>query len=291
MNESASAAKVMGMKRLIPFALLFAFAAGAAHAQVDYVGSWIGANDLRRQVERSQDNRGLGNRAPSDHARGESADTVPRTTAANTGIYADALRQLRYTPSAAVSAHVNASMADALAGLASSHPSSTMQLLEASFSNHPQFRRLLARQIGNRHDEILNALNAGILQRRFRQRMQSHGYSAENIADVNNAFLIDAWSVVNPGKINQKMAFSALQQELRRTLADARTPPPRLSAETMQENTEALALLTMLVGAARHNAGTRSEQASLQAGVGDIGRRMGIELQQVALTEQGFTAR
>ena len=274
------------MKKAVSAVVLFFSVAGAAHAQVDYVGSWIGANDFRRQIERSQDNRDVGKHPKREEADATSAPVIANADAA----YLDAMRTLRHEPSTAVTRRVNASMADVLAGQPVQRSSSTIQLLEACFSQHPKFRRLLAAQVGGTPDVMLGALNAGVLQRRFRHRLENYGYSADNIADVSNAFLIDAWAVVNGENVDQAMAFRGLQAELRRMLSDGQTPPP-LSAETRQENTEALALLAMLVGAARHNARTPEDQASLRAGVDDIGRRMGIELRQVALTERGFVGR
>lgn len=274
------------MKKAASAAVLLLSIAGAAHAQVDYVGSWIGANDFRRQIERSQDNRDVGK-----HPKREEADAVVTPVAASAEAeYLDAMRELRYEPSATVTRHVNASMASVLVGRPAEQPSSTTQLLEACFLQHPGFRRLLAAQVGGTRDVVFGALNAGVLQHRFRKRLESHGYSANNIADVSNAFLIDAWALVNGRKVDQAVAFRGLRAELRRTLSGGQAPP-QLSAETRQENTEALALLAMLVAAARHNARDPENQASLRAGVDDIGRRMGIELRQVALTEHGFVAR
>ena len=172
-----------------------------------------------------------------------------------------------------------------------SHPSSTLQIFEASFSRSPRFRDLLAGQVGGEYDRILGALDTGVLQSRFRQQQQRHGYAANNMADANIAFRIRASNVVNDGRIDETHAYAALQAQLRQALADGRLVPPDLEDAVKQDNVETLGLMSMLIGAAWHNAANAREKAILQAGVNDIARRMGFDPETVVPKGEGFVQR
>lgn len=250
--------------------------AGTAHAQ-DYLGSSLQAEEFGRQLERSQD----GDAAHADAAHARQA-TVAQ---------ADLHRQLSYAPSAEIARSVNAGLADALVGRGNVHPSSTLQILQASFRRNPRFRDLLAGQVGGEYDRILGALNSGVLQSRFRQQQQRHGFAANNMADANIAFRIRASSVANDGRIDETHAYAALQAQVRQALADGRLVPPNIEDAVKQDNVETLGLMSMLIGAAWHNAGNAREKAILQAGVNDIARRMGFDPETVVPKGEGFVQR
>jgi len=256
--------------------LLAALSAGTAHAQ-DYLGSSLQADEFGRQLERSQE--------------GDAAHTGAAHARRATATQADILRQLSYVPSTEIARSVSAALADALVGRGNAHPSSTLQILEASFSHNPRFRDLLAGQVGGEYDRILGALDSGVLQSRFRLQQERHGYAANNMADANIAFRIRASNVANDGRIDETRAYAALQARLRQALADGRLVPPDLEDAVKQDNVETLGLMSMLIGAAWHNAGNAQERAILQAGVNDIARRMGFDPETVVSKSEGFVQR
>jgi len=255
--------------RALLLAVLFA---GTAHAQ-DYLGSSLQAEEYGRQLERSQ------------------AGDAPRTDTMHAHRARVARADLSYVPSAEIARSVNTALADALVGRGNAHPSGTLQILEASFRRSPRFRDLLAEQVGGEYHRILGALDSGVLQSRFRQQQRRHGYATNNMADANIAFRIRACDVANDGRIDETRAYAALQAQLRQALADGRLAPPHLEDAVKQDNVETLGLMSMLIGAAWHNAGNAQEKAILRAGVDDIAGRMGFDPETVLPKGEGFVQR
>lgn len=246
----------------------------------DYLGAYQDAQQFQRQLQNMQDNARTG--------RGEKPAVAGRTGEGKPAP-ASGLSGFDFAPSPAVTARVNRALADALAGRPSAGQSGAVDAFWQVVGDDPRLRRLLAAQLGGDRARILEVLDTGVLQRRFGERLARHGYSAHNVADVNNAYLIHAWGLVRGPGFDRERVFAAQRERIRQALASG--GGPAMADEHKQDFSETLAVLVMLTGAAWTRAGDEGERAVLQEGLVGIGRVMGIDLRRARLTEQGIVAR
>jgi len=252
-------------------------------------------------LENMQDNAAVGERkaAKVRKARAAEARRAPSAASAHSeqsqarrrgGSVSADLSRFDYTPSAGVSREVNAGFAGVLSGSGqSARAQATARALSATLSRHPRFRSLLAAQLGGRHEMILAGLESGVLQKRFSERLEKFGYSATNAIDVNNAYLLHAWSIVNDAKVDGS-AYAAQRSKSAAALSAGRGTAATSGAEK-QEFSETMGLLLMLSAAAWNRTADPADRAALQAGSADMAQRLGMDLRGATLTRDGITSR
>ncbi|WP_363799527.1 hypothetical protein ABU614_04910 [Lysobacter firmicutimachus] len=241
---------------------------------IDGVGAYT-----HSQIMRHRDDAEPGRREARPRARGQQAPARGGAT----------LDSLDFAPRPAVSAALNAAFADSLTGRRPSLDSEVLRDIDDAFERHPQFRRLLAQQIGgDDRGRVLQALQSGRLQAQFGQRLQAHGYSARNFGDVLNAFMIYGWTLANDGaRSDHDAAFSGLRARLADSLARGQKLTS-MRPQQLQEAAELYGLVATLAGAAWQNARSPAERASVRDGMAAIGRTVGIDFRTVALRDGGF---
>ncbi|HST44670.1 MAG TPA: hypothetical protein VLK29_05530 [Luteimonas sp.] len=252
---------------------------------IDYVGNHISASQFRGQIERGQ----VQSKRPAER-QGAGASPRPGAHAGSRGpdaAHASTMRALAFKPSAAASARIRAAMATALSGSTTPDALPATRLLHATFKAHPRFRSLLAAQLGTEEGRIRERLRAGVLQSAFEQELDRYGYSSTNMGDVNNAYMIHAWGLVNNVRIDRNAVFAGQRAKLQRSIRDGLRAPDIGDVEK-QEYCEVVGMLTMLTGSAWNKA-TPADKPILQAGMRDIARRMGLDLSAVKLTASGFS--
>lgn len=137
-------------------------------------------------------------------------------------------------------------------------------------------------------------LDSGRLQDTFARLLGTAGLSATNLADVLTGYLVISWEVVNGKDSRQHPAgYAAVRDRLQQSLAnDARVA--RMSDADKQQFAETLAVLSILAAATRDGlkqAGQGQELPALQEGVRRAGQNFGIDLRQLAFTDDGFVPR
>lgn len=258
----------------------------------DYTSAWVMGDLMQRRGRDFEDDedskpRSTQRRQPArsdaSHARAE--PRADRTTL---------LREATYAPSPAVESRLDAAFADYLAG--QRPDGGAPALLRALAEDSPPgsaFARLLAARVGTGGDAIRGALGRGELQHDYAGWLASMGYSERNLFDVHTAFLMHTWAIANDGVMtaDSKAAFAAVRDDL--VALQARDDAPRTLSRSdarKQEEAQSFALLTALLVSAWQDA--RGEDRSvLRQGVAALGRRIGIDYRQVALTRNGFETR
>ena len=244
---------------------------------IDGVGAYTHSQIMRHRGE-AEPERG-DRRAP--------LRTTPKPAPARNA--AAQLDSLAFAPQPAVSAALNAAFADSLTGRRPSLDSEVLRDIDGAFERHPQFRALLARQIGgDDREQVLQALQSGRLQAQFGQRLRAHGYSTRNFGDVLNAFMVYGWTLANDGaRSDHQAAFAGLRARLADSLARGQKLTS-MRPQQLQEAAELYGLVATLAGAAWQNARGPAERASLRDGMTAIGRTVGIDFRAVALRDGGF---
>lgn len=278
---------------------LRAIAMGAAlvmHAPMavsqDYLGAYQDAQQFQRQLQNMQDNARAGAKRRSDTPDADGRDAMD-TTAKPAGARENpvgALSALDFQPSAAVTARVNRALADVLTGRDPGGASGAAVVLGAVLRDDHRLRGLLASQLGGERAAIVAALDSGVLQRRYAERLAGRGYSAHNVADVNNAFLIHAWGVLHGPGVDVDGLYAAQRARSRKALAES-GGAPAMSGEAKQDLAETLALLQMLSGAAWSRHPDPADRAVLQEGLAGMARLLGLDLRRARATEEGLAER
>ena len=261
-------------------------------AAQDYLGAYQDAQQLHRQLQNMQDNARAGSRRSAPSTQPGEADAPARADVADVADdpRAKGLSALDFQPSAAVTARVNRALADVLTGRESSGASGAVEVLGAVIREDPRLRELLAAQLGGDRAGIVAALDSGILQRRYAERLAARGYSAHNVADANNAFLIHAWSVLHGPGVNVDRLYSAQRERSRNALAAA-AAPPAMTGEAKQDLAETLGALQMLSGAAWSRHPGDADRAVLQEGLAGVARLLGVDLRRARATADGLAER
>lgn len=244
-------------------AALLAFCANAAPAQT-YVSPWqdvvngqIASMHTLGGLETLRQSADLAD-AAGRRAAGKAAADSPAAARAHTA--------LAFRPSAAVSRRVHA------------------QLLE-SFAAAPPEAAAALRQ----------ALDSGELARAFDDLLRQFGYSSRNLADVMTAYLVLGWEIVNGADASKQTAgIAAVRARLLENLA--RDPQVRrLGDAAKQEAAETMSLGIMFAVAANREFRAQGRDAPLQqlrSGLrSSIRDSFGIDLQRLALTDDGFETR
>jgi hypothetical protein len=258
-------------------------------AAQDYLGAYQDAQQFQRQLQNMQDNARAG--AERNSARRGQREASGEDAAASTSdARAQGLAALDFQPSPAVTARVNRALADVLAGREPGGASGAVEVLGAVVRDDPRLRELLASQLGGDRAAIVAALDTGVLHRRHSERLAARGYSAHNVADVNNAFLIHAWGFLHGPGFDVDGLYAAQRARSRKALA-ATGAPPAMSGEAKQDLAETLALLQMLSGAAWSRHPDPADRAVLQEGLAGVARLLGVDLHAARATAQGLAER
>jgi hypothetical protein len=242
---------------------------------IDGVGAYNAGQNQRRLLQPGSNSPGTPQPQPS---------VGNRSTVALT-------ERLTFKPSPSVSLQVNQTLADLLSGQNTVDQWAAIEDFEPALSSNPNFRSLLAKQLGTNRSEILQALNAGGLQKNFKARLASVGRSADDTADVTHSFLVFSWGIVNDRAFNYPAVLQGMRQKLFTLVSKQQSslPPVRTDAEKQRE-AEMTAVMTELMIAAWRK-GAEADQPTLQAGVATWGKQLGIDYRTVNLTERGFVAR
>lgn len=269
--------------------LAAALALPSAAAAQDYLGAYQDAQQFQRQLQNMQDNAATGNDAEeADDAQAgqpRSQEALP----AQAGHASPGLAALDFQPSPAVTARVNRALAAALIGGDAGGGSGAVEALGQVLRDDPRLRDLLAEQLGRDLGRIVQALDSGVLQRRFAERLEARGYSAHNVADVNNAFLIHAWGLIHGAGFDAPGLYAAQRERSRRSLAAGPTQAP-MADEHKQDLSETLAALVMLSGAAWARNADPGSRAVVQDGMARIARMLGIDLHRARVTANGLAS-
>jgi hypothetical protein len=146
--------------------------------------------------------------------------------------------------------------------------------------------------LGADRTQMSKTLQSGALQRQYGQYLAASGYSAGNVGDVQNAFLVDLWSVANGGAMpDRKLVYGAMRNKLRAAYAGNGPAPPAMDNAQKQETAETVALLGALLNGAWRTADSAADRATLRAGATALGKRVGMDVRALALTERGFVSR
>ena len=277
-------------KALLATALL-AVPMAHAHAQVDgmpYVDA-VGAYTQSQIMRHRGDETGKPDRAKQQR------DTR-KTTALATRPPAPAsyrpLPDLTFARSPRITTTIHAALMDVLSGRDAAARPKTLAMFAPGIASSPAFRDLLARQLGADRTQMSKTLQSGALQRQYGQYLATSGYSAGNVGDVQNAFLVDLWSVANGGAMpDRKRVYSAMRNRLRDAYAGNGPAPPAMDNAQKQETAETVALLGALLNRAWRTADTAADRATLRAGATALGQRVGMDVRALALTERGFVSR
>lgn len=236
----------------------------------------------------------LRNRSESVSREANVTEPSKRARSITSASSADLARALSFRPSPAVTSAINAAFADVLTGQRTvDRPGLLGDLESGSLKNGP-FVALLAKQAGNDRASVLETLQSGDLQAKYNQWLKSSGHSSASLLDVHSAFLMHAWAVANNGVMtaDSDEAFDAVREELLNALVAAKSPLFASGNDAeKQKEAESFALLTILIVTAWQNTREPAEKATLRAGVDALGRQLGVNLQAVALTRDGFAAK
>ena len=146
-----------------------------------------------------------------------------------------------------------------------------------------------SRLLENREVIVGSNFSGDFRKKRFSERLEKFGYSATNAIDVNNAYLLHAWSIVNDARVDGS-AYAAQRSKSAAALSAGRGTAATSGAEK-QEFSETMGLLLMLSAAAWNRAADPADRAALQAGSADMAQRLGMDLRGATLTRDGITSR
>ena len=278
-------------KALLATALL-ALPMAHAHAQVDgmpYVDA-VGAYTQSQIMRHRSDESGKPDKAKQQR---DTRKTTALATRPATPASSRPLPDLTFARSPRITTTIHAALMDVLSGRDSAARPKTLAMFAPGIASSPAFRDLLARQLGADRAQMSKTLQSGALQRQYGQYLATSGYSAGNVGDVQNAFLVDLWSVANGGAMpDRKLVYSAMRNRLRAAYAGNGGPaPPAMDNAQKQETAETVALLGALLNRAWRTADTAADRATLRAGATALGQRVGMDVRALALTERGFVSR
>ncbi|WP_156170475.1 hypothetical protein [Luteimonas sp. FCS-9] len=191
-----------------------------------------------------------------------------------------------YNASMQVSQALNRALGQLLAGDALDEDVAEARNVQAVFSEHPDFRGLLARQIGQNARDIERNLAQGVLQSRLEKLLEARNYATNDPVQVLNAYLITAWRVVHGEYQNP---YDRSYRGLQRAMRDMEIVA---SDAERQQVAEMFGIINMLTLAAWRNTRDPDEREALRTGTLMLAKRVsGIDLQSVVLTDRGFAQR
>ena len=275
-------------KALLATALL-ALPMAHAHAQVDgmpYVDA-VGAYTQSQIMRHRGDESGKA-KQQRDTRRTTAFAAKPLTQPSPRS-----LADLTFVRSPRITTTIHAALVDVLSGRDGAARPKTLAMFAPGIASNPAFRDLLARQLGTDRAQMSKTLQSGALQRQYEQYLAASGYSTGNVGDVQNAFLVDMWSVANGGAMpDRKRVYGAMRNRLREAYAGNGGPaPPSMDNAQKQETAETVALLGALLNRAWRTADTAADRATLRAGATALGQRVGMDVRALALTDRGFVSR
>jgi hypothetical protein len=278
-------------KALLATALL-ALGIADAHAQVDgmpYVDA-VGAYTQSQIMRHRGDESGKSDKARQQR---DARKTTALATRPATSASSRPLPDLTFAPSPRLTTTIHAALVDVLSGRDRAARPKTLGMFAPGIASNPAFRDLLAQQLGADRAQMSKTLQSGALQRQYGQYLAASGYSAGNVGDVQNAFLVDLWSVANGGAMpDRKLVYGAMRDRLRAAYAgNGGAAPPAMDNAQKQETAETVALLGALLNRAWRSADTAADRATLRAGAAALGQRVGMDVRALALTERGFVSR
>jgi|GEM_PF-3630446 len=191
-----------------------------------------------------------------------------------------------FEASAQVSRELNRTLSQLLAGSTPRNDVAESANVQAVFAQHPGYRALLARQIGQDARDIERNLDRGILQSRLSELLDKRDYAANDPVEVLNAYLVTAWRVVHD---ERQDAHDGSYRGLQRAMRDSEIVAPEASR---QQVAEMFGIINMLTLAAWRNTRDADEREALRLGTLMLAERMsGVDLQAVVLTDRGFARR
>jgi len=194
--------------------------------------------------------------------------------------------QRTFQASADVSRELNRTLAALLQGARPRNDIAESSNVQAVFAEHPVYRALLARQIGQDAREIEGNLDTGILQSRLSELLDKRDYASNDPVEVLNAYLVTAWRVVHDERQN---AHDGSYRGLQRAMRNSEIEAPEVSR---QQVAEMFGIINMLTLAAWRNAHDPADREALRSGTLMLAKRMsGVDLQTVVLTDRGFARR
>ncbi|VXB17733.1 exported hypothetical protein [Luteimonas sp. 9C] len=192
----------------------------------------------------------------------------------------------KYEASAQVSRELNRTLSQLLAGKTPRNDIAESANVQAVFDQHPGYRTMLARQIGQDAEDIERNLDRGILQSRLSELLDKRDYAANDPVEVLNAYLVTAWRVVHDDRQN---AHDGSYRGLQRAMRNSEIVAPEASR---QQVAEMFGIINMLTLAAWRNTREPDEREALRLGTLMLAKRMsGVDLQAVVLTDRGFARR
>jgi hypothetical protein len=278
-------------KALLATALL-ALGIADAHAQVDgmpYVDA-VGAYTQSQIMRHRGDESGKSDKARQQR---DARKTTALATRPATSASSRPLPDLTFAPSPRLTTTIHAALVDVLSGRDRAARPKTLGMFAPGIASNPAFRDLLAQQLGADRAQMSKTLQSGVLQRQYGEYLGASGYSAGNVGDVQNAFLVDLWSVANGGAMpDRKRVYGAMRNRLREAYAGNGGPrPPSMDNAQKQETAETVALLGALLNRAWRSADTAADRATLRSGAAALGKRAGMDVRALALTDRGFVTR
>lgn len=258
----------------------------AASAQ-DYLGGYLDNIAQRRQLQHMQDSARVRAKkqevvqpAEDENIRSQEPGESTRPPRDGRRDATPAIRdlsQFTFTPSPDVSREMHAAIAAVLADEATPVTARrpTLERLSAALGEHPEFRALLARQLGGGRDSIQKGLENGALQKAFARQLERHAYSAYNAVDVNSAYAVYIRSLLD-GEAEDSAAFAAQRGLMLAAVAASRGTGETSDDAQKQEFAEVIGALMMLSRAAWTRATTESERALVIAGNTSVADRLGL---------------
>ncbi|MGF1630626.1 MAG: DUF6683 family protein [Kiloniellaceae bacterium] len=143
-------------------------------------------------------------------------------------------------------------------------------------------------------EQIKQSVTTDVVWQQFNQVLNRAGYSTTNLADVTTAYYIIAWEVVNgPDATVHPAGVQAVHEDV----VAAYAADPRLTDLTDADKQEAASIMAYMATIAAASAnqlrstGNQAGLETLQEQVHKAVLGQGLDLAQLRLTDQGFTAR
>jgi hypothetical protein len=155
-----------------------------------------------------------------------------------------------------------------------------------------RFASLLGRGMPDKQAQIDSMIRSGSLQQTFGSLMSSYGFDRYNIADVMTAYYIVMWEIVHD-RVPTPTEIRATRSQMLLGMADA-SSLGRMSNDQKQDAAETLTLVSALALTSYETfkrQGDRNGLSVLQDALLKSVRQQGIDIDQLAMTEQGFVRR
>lgn len=141
---------------------------------------------------------------------------------------------------------------------------------------------------------VRQVLDSGALQAEFARLLGGAGFSPTNLADVLTGYLVISWEVVSGEDSRAHAAgYAVLRDRLRASLASSAAIATMTDADKQQtaETLEVLAMLAAVANNGIRQGGNTAQLPQLRDGVWRTAQTFGVDLRQIAFTDQGFVPR